>query len=221
MSRDLPMFPLGSVLLPGEGLPLHVFEQRYRALVLDCLAADDGPVFGVVLIARGHEVGGGDERHDLGALARIVRHEMAPDGRFGLFCAGGERIRVLEWLPDDPYPRAVIEELPDTDVDPYAFSAALPPVVAAVRETHALLVELSTRLGREAPAPPAALDAVVGGALDPTMVGYALASSVPLGPADRLRVLAAPDPASRLSVLADAIDDANASIRFRLSGFDG
>ena len=98
------MFPLGTVLLPGEGLPLHVFEPRYRALVLDCLAADDGPRFGVVLIARGHEVGGGDERHDLGVMARIVRHEMTPDGRFGLFCVGGERIRVVEWLADDPVP---------------------------------------------------------------------------------------------------------------------
>ncbi len=214
------MFPLGTVLLPGEGLPLHVFEPRYRALVLDCLAAENGPWFGVVLIARGHEVGGGDERHDLAAMARIVRHEMAPDGRFGLFCVGGERIRVVEWLADDPYPRAMVEELPDQSVDPYAFAAALAPVVDAMGETHTLLAELATRLGRDAPERPPALDAALGGSVDPTMVGYALASAAPLGPADRLRILAAPDPRTRLVVLAEAIDDANAMIRFRLSGID-
>ena len=52
------------------------------------------------------------------------------------------------------------------------------------------------------------------------MVGYALASSAPLGPADRLRILAAPDPSARLVVLAESVDDANAMIRFRLSSFD-
>ena len=56
------MFPLGSVLLPGDVLPLHVFEQRYRALIRRCLT-DPEPEFGVVLIDRGHEVGGGDFDH--------------------------------------------------------------------------------------------------------------------------------------------------------------
>ena len=56
----LPMFPLGTVLLPGAVLPLHVFEPRYRQLVQDCLAGE--PEFGVVLIERGSEVGGGDQR---------------------------------------------------------------------------------------------------------------------------------------------------------------
>ena len=56
----LPMFPLGSTMLPGQQLPLHVFEPRYQELVRDCLDAPDGPRFGVVLIARGNEVGGGD-----------------------------------------------------------------------------------------------------------------------------------------------------------------
>ena len=59
----LPMFPLGTVLLPGGVLPLHVFEPRYRQLVIDCLADDTGePEFGVTMIERGSEVGGGDQR---------------------------------------------------------------------------------------------------------------------------------------------------------------
>ena len=70
------MFPLGGVLLPGAVLPLHVFEPRYRQLVVDCLADDDGdPEFGVTLIERGSEVGGGDQRTDVGVVARMVRVE--------------------------------------------------------------------------------------------------------------------------------------------------
>ena len=53
-----PMFPLEVAMLPGEELPLRIFEPRYSALVQRCLAADD-PAFGVVLIAAGREVGGG------------------------------------------------------------------------------------------------------------------------------------------------------------------
>ena len=59
------MFPLERAMLPGEELPLRIFEPRYSALVSDCLAMDD-PAFGVVLIAAGREVGGGDTRSDVG-----------------------------------------------------------------------------------------------------------------------------------------------------------
>ena len=69
MSRTLGMFPLSTVLFPQAGLPLHVFEERYRTLMAECLDGDGE--FGVVLIARGSEVGGGDQRVDIGTVARI------------------------------------------------------------------------------------------------------------------------------------------------------
>ena len=65
-----PMFPLEVAMLPGEQLPLRIFEPRYSAMIADCLAADRA--FGVVLIAAGREVGGGDARNDVGALARLL-----------------------------------------------------------------------------------------------------------------------------------------------------
>jgi len=103
-----PMFPLGTVLVPGMVLPLHVFEPRYRQMVDDCMAADR--TFGVVLIERGSEVGGGDVRTDIGTRAGIVRAEQQPDGRWGLIAVGLRRIRVDRWLPDAPYrgPRSAI-----------------------------------------------------------------------------------------------------------------
>src|SRR5215204_4326060 len=97
----LPMFPLGSVLLPGAVLPLHVFEDRYRELVRDCLAAPEHE-FGVTMIERGSEVGGGDQRSNVGTVARMAQVAELADGRYALVCIGTRRIRVVAWLPDDP-----------------------------------------------------------------------------------------------------------------------
>ena len=214
------MFPLGSVLLPGEVLPLHVFEPRYRAMVQWCLDADAGPRFGVVLITRGHEVGGGDARHDVGVVARIVRHEQAPDGRFGLLCVGEERIRVTTWLPDDPFPLAMVEPMPEEAPAAAAFEAAMPAVVEAARELHRLLDELTARTGQEPPSTTTVLDLTAVELDDDERRAwwtYAVAAAVPLGPADRLRVLAAPGAVARLAVLGEAIEDASSAVRFRLA----
>ena len=104
----LPMFPLGAVLFPHASMPLHVFEPRYRALMRDCLAGDHR--FGVVLIARGSEVGGGDERTTLGTRGVITEAIELADGRWVLEVEGEARIEVTEWLPDDPYPVALVAE---------------------------------------------------------------------------------------------------------------
>ena len=101
------MFPLSSVVFPHQRVPLHVFEPRYRQLVEDVEAADGR--FGICLIARGSEVGGGDERVDVGTIVQV--HSVFPftDGRCMLVVDGIERIRVTTWLPDDPYPRAMVQ----------------------------------------------------------------------------------------------------------------
>ncbi len=112
----MPMFPLGSVLLPGVVLPLHVFEPRYQQLVRDCLETAEHE-FGVVLIDRGSEVGGGDSRLAVGVVARMLQVAAMDDGRFALVTVGTRRIRVIQWLPDDPYPRAEVEDWPDDRCD--------------------------------------------------------------------------------------------------------
>ena len=107
VAKPLPMFPLGTVLFPHAVLPLHIFEHRYRALAETCLRGDGR--FGVVLIERGDEVGGGDTRFGVGTVARIVEAARTPDGRYLLATVGTERFRVRKWLDDDPYPRAEID----------------------------------------------------------------------------------------------------------------
>ena len=214
MATPLPMamFPLQSALLPDEDLPMQIFEPRYTALVRDCMR-DDDPRFGVVLISQGREVGGGDVRCDVGTVARITECvDLAGSGRFVLRCRTGERIRVCDWLPDDPYPRAMVQAWPDEPGEPVTAGQleeledrvmALFERIAAARDF--LLPDRAVLLGSDA-------DTV-----DPGVRLYALASRVPIGPADRYSVLAAPSAAERLSALSDAVDSVAAMIEFQLS----
>ena len=206
----MPMFPLEVAMLPGEDLPLRIFEPRYTALVSDCLATDD-PAFGVVLIAAGREVGGGDTRSDVGALAHITECADFGDGRYRLKCVMAERIRVLEWHPDDPYPRAAVEVWPDepgeaVDVD-------------AIRDVEDRMVALFERIAAARGAQVNPRDIVEGADAsgEAAMWLYALASRVPMGQADRYAVLAAPTVAARLAALSEAVDTVTAMVEFQLS----
>ncbi|BBY80546.1 LON peptidase substrate-binding domain-containing protein [Mycolicibacterium pulveris] len=209
----IPMFPLQVAMLPGEDLPLRIFEPRYTALVSDCLAMDD-PSFGVVLIAAGREVGGGDVRSDVGAMARIAECIDNGAGRYRLRCVMGERIRVLEWQPDDPYPRAAVEPWPDepgeaVDVD-------------AIRDVEDRIVALYDRIAAARGAEVNARDIVAGADAsgDAGTWLYALSSRLPMGQADRYAVLAAPTAAARLAVLGDALETLTAMVEFQLSSGD-
>src|SRR5436853_5226207 len=115
------MFPLGTVLFPHALLPLRVFEPRYRVMTERVLRAERE--FGVVLIERGSEVGGGDTRFDVGTVAQIVRAQQLGDGGYLLATVGIRRLRVVRWLPDDPYPQAEVVDLPDAGPESGAHAA--------------------------------------------------------------------------------------------------
>ena len=201
------MFPLGTVLVPGMVLPLHVFESRYRRLVQDCLAADGE--FGVVLIERGSEVGGDDVRTDAGTVARIVRAAQTPDGRYALASVGVRRIRVRRWLEDDPYPRAEVEDWPDEAADDPADRAARAEAVATrLRRAAALAAELGE------PAPPLDLEL----ADDLTLASYQATAVAPLGPADKQALLRAGTVTGRLDLLSRLLEDRTELLEARLAG---
>jgi len=206
----MPMFPLGTVLLPGAVLPLHVFEPRYRQLVIDCLANDSGdPEFGVALIERGWEVGGGDERSDVGTVARMARVEALEGGRYAIVAVGTRRIRVNAWLPDDPYPIADVDDWPDDDVDQPELRERVDDLTSRLADVLALAAQLGEA--------PAEIDLGMISD-DPVLATYHLTALAPIGPADTYRLLCAPNPAARLDGLGSALDDAEAVLRFRLGG---
>jgi Lon protease-like protein len=197
------MFPLGTVLFPHAILPLHIFEPRYRAMMRDVLESDQE--FGVVLIERGSEVGGGDVRFGVGTMAHIVQASELPDGRFALAAVGVQRFRVERWLPDDPYPRAEIVELVEPPVDARVH-ALIEPAVSALRTVH----ELASRLG-EIGAQPA-----IEVSPDPEQAAYEMAALASLGPLDAQRVLELPDTDARLRAITEALTEHAAMLRARL-----
>ena len=188
------MFPLGTVLVPGQMLPLQVFEPRYRALVETCLAGDRR--FGVVLIERGSEVGGGDVRFEVGTVARIEQVASSPDGRYLLTAVGTDRFRVIEWLTEDPFPRARVELMIESEVGADALERR-----AAVATEFERVLDAARALGAEIPSDLTLAD-------DPVQAGWDAVALAPIGPLDVLRILREDDPAARLDLVVVALTGA-------------
>lgn len=122
---EMPLFLLNTVLFPGQVLPLHIFEERYRLMIRRCLA-EDMP-FGVVLIKRGQEVGETAEPHSVGTIARIIESSHLPNGTLDIVTVGVERFRIRRLLHDQPYLRGEVETMPMSE-------AAEPGSVASLAE---------------------------------------------------------------------------------------
>ncbi|MDE0547446.1 LON peptidase substrate-binding domain-containing protein [Microbacterium sp. C7(2022)] len=187
---SVAMFPLGSVLLPHTPLALRLFEPRYLTM-LGRLLDEENPLFGVVMIERGSEVGGGDQRSRIGTLARIVQVEAAADAMH-VVAVGGDRFETTRWLDDDPYPLAEISPLPVLEWD----DALLPlhtEAEAIVRRVVARATLLSERMDEALPdsAPWNALrwDAATELSEDPIESAWQLAAIAPLGDFDRQTLL--------------------------------
>lgn len=199
------MFPLGSVLFPSAMLPLHVFEPRYRALVEHVLRHE--PEFGVVLIERGAEVGGGDTRFTVGTVARIVEVGRSDDGRFVLATVGTRRIRVVEWLADDPFPLATVESLVDESEEADVHTL-VDGALAALERVYSLLAARGEG--------PEEIEFTLSD--DPVTASYQAAALAPLGPLDAQRVLEIDGPAARLETLIELLFDQAELLEARLGG---
>jgi Lon protease-like protein len=110
LSREFPLFPLGLVALPGELVPLHIFEERYKTMMSQCLEADSE--FGIVWMSD-------DGLADVGCAMRIDRVlERMDDGRLNLLARGTRPFRVIERQGHLPYPAGVIEFVQDRGDEP-------------------------------------------------------------------------------------------------------
>jgi len=106
---ELPIFPLNAVLFPGQRLPLHIFEERYKLMVNTCV--DERMPFGVCLIREGREVGGGARPFETGTTAHIREVQKLEEGRLNIACIGGERFVIKNLLQETPYIVAEVEGL--------------------------------------------------------------------------------------------------------------
>ena len=170
------MFPLGSVLFPSMPLTLRIFEERYLKLLGDLMSSDT-PEFGVVLVSRGSEVGGGEQRVTLGTVASVT--EIGTTDEFlGLESFGSRRFRVNDWLPDDPYPSADIEFIPDL-----IWEDNLMPARVHLESQVRTLLGLASEFGE------LVFGADIDLSDDPMSAAWQLAGILPIGELDRFDLL--------------------------------
>lgn len=194
---EIPMFPLGNPFMPTEDLPLRIFESRYVQMFSELTHAgrNTGTAFGSVMIERGKEVGGGDKRAQFGVLAEIRGIQWSASGDGAMVVAKvTDLLEVVEWLPEVPYPRAVVEvtrcEAARTD-GPFAIAYA--QAATTVRQLRALAFELG------APIDPTVL---IGDASeDATESGWRLCAQAPLDELDRYQLVRLRDNTDRMQAL--------------------
>ena len=195
----MPMFPLGSVLLPAMPLPLRIFEERYLKLLGD-LVASETPEFGVVLIERGKEVGGGEKRMSIGTIASVT--EIGTTQEFlGLESFGSQRFRVNAWLPDDPYPLADIDLLPDLIWDD-----SLHPAKAHLETKVRQLLAFVSEFGN------LQFGADIEFSEDPMEACWQLAGVLPVGPLDQIDLLSSQSADELISRTYEMVKTANETL---------
>ncbi|MCU1361605.1 MAG: peptidase family protein, partial [Ilumatobacteraceae bacterium] len=142
----------------------------------------------------------------VGTVARMVQVAELDDGRYAVVCVGTRRIRIVAWLPDDPYPLADVDDWPDDESGSQDLGDRIDQLAARVRRAGAFAVELG--------------DSVAGplGEMrgDHLVDSYHLVAATPIGPADAYRLLCSAGPAQRLDLLDEVLDDVEAMMQFRL-----
>jgi Lon protease-like protein len=187
----IPVFPLSHVLLPGMPLPLRIFEERYRQLLIDVTSRPGAASFGVVALRQGAEASlPGAPRTtpdvaEVGTLAEILEIEPTADGGSGLLTVGSRRFQIRTLLDEGtPYLRAEVDWLDEFDGD------LRPAQIVVTRRLCGDFTELLRALtGRAADEPPPR---------DANLLSYYVAGQLPLAQQDRQALLAEPSAADRL-----------------------
>jgi Lon protease-like protein len=181
----IPLFPLGLVLLPGMRLPLHIFEERYKQMISDCLA--EGRPFGIVLFD-------GQSIHSVGCMARIdAVVKRYDDGRMDIMIRGGERFVIRELIEERAYMEARVFFFDDAEkVSP--------------DDSLDEAIETAMHLLKEAADIDAGFDSsTFGGRVDPKQLSFAIAALEGFAPAERQGLLEMTSPAERLNKCVQAL----------------
>jgi Lon protease-like protein len=206
----IPLFPLETVLFPYTALPLHIFEPRYREMVMYCLEHDSP--FGVVLIREGSEVGDPNaEPHEIGTLARIGRLRRQPDGRIHLLALGEERFQVVRLIRGDaPYLKAQVRLW--RDFEPFSWEEEqryADEVAGQFREFLRLALDASGLRVEEIELP-----------RSPTALSFAIAGTLQLEMPLRQYLLELQDTMERFRLLQQILEHLTAAFASEIQPFD-
>jgi Lon protease-like protein len=201
----MPMFPLNMVMFPGVTVPLHVFEDRYRALVHRLLTIEDPAerLFGTVAIREGYEVAdrsvgglhrqGSQSLHRIGCYLQLTDHEANPDGTFDIVAVGRGRLRLEALDASGPWLAGTVERLPDAEG-------------GARAETVARALEVFEQY-REVVSDISSADVLVGDLpRDPTYLSWSLGATCLLTLPQRQALLEADTAAVRLALVTSMLE---------------
>lgn len=198
---QLPLFPLNLVLFPGQDLPLHIFEERYKSMIGDCL--NQNVPFGVVLIKEGLEVGTAAEPERIGTSARILRSELLEQGRMNIMTKGERRFEIEEITQREPHLVGRVRFLVDLEGEGAA------ELVTQINDDYVALVRNLTALT-------GGYTSRVNVPEDPVELSYAIAARLDLETHLRQSLLVTETAATRLADLAPLLKQGNENLRERI-----
>ncbi len=198
----LPLFPLNLVLFPGQDLPLHIFEERYKDMIGECLEQDSP--FGVVLIKEGLEVGAPADPERIGTSTRILRSEILDQGRINIMTKGERRFEIEEIVQRVPHVVGRVRFL--VELEGEGCAELIPQIndeyVALVRNLTALTGGYTSRV--DIPQ-------------DPIELSYAIAANLDMEPHLRQSLLVTETAATRLFDLIPLLKQGNETLRERVT----
>jgi uncharacterized protein len=190
--RELPLFPLNTVLFPGGPLPLRIFEPRYLDMVSRCMREESG--FAVVLLSEGEEAESSTSFAATGTEARIVDFDRLEGGLLGISCVGRERVRVVEaWREADGLNRGRIVDIEADPVVPVPIDQSW--LTEVVRQVLPETGDTYRHVERRD---------------DAAWIANRLAELLPLSLSDKQTLLELSDPLERLAVLEPAVNRSRA-----------
>ena len=140
LATNLPLFPLNVVLFPGNILPLHIFEERYRTMIHECLQEDSE--FGIILAKGGHVIG---DSYSIGTAVKIIDSDIMEDGRMNIMTVGQYRFEVQEITCQTPYLEALVDPIStNLPIDPTRLQALISRASELCETYENLLAETVT-----------------------------------------------------------------------------
>ena len=198
---EIPLFPLNLVLFPGMPLPLHIFEERYKAMIGDCLS--NNTPFGVCLIRSGQEVGGPADPQRVGTTARVLRSELLEEGRMNIITKGERRYEIVEITQQEPHVAALVKYIGEPVGD--EFAGVTTELTEEFTKLMQSLVSLSGGYTAQVEVPE-----------DPVELSYMIAANLDAPIPVRQELLEAPTAADRLNRLVPLLKRRNHALQEEL-----
>ena len=199
---EIPLFPLNLVLFPGMPLPLHIFEERYKAMIGDCMRYNRP--FGVSLIRSGQEVGSPADPQPIGTTARVLRSQMLEQGRINIMTKGERRFEIIEITQQEPHVAALVKLLDE-------------PVGEGFTGISSELTEEFTKLMRNLISLSGGYTSQVDVPQDPVELSYMIAANLDAPIPVRQELLEVPTAADRLNRLIPLIKRRNHALQEELA----